>query len=245
MKKIFPILLMLGISLAGSAQKNEYKIKMKIDGMKESPCYLINYFGQQRYYKDTAQFNNDGLVVFEGPEHHKGGIYGVYTGGKLLFEIVINKEAVIDLETDTNDYVGNMKINKSRENEVFFEHLKLVTDKQKASQPLRNKLNDKKTSDKEKKKINEELIAIGKEINAYRLGVIKDNPDLFVSVIFKTMKETEAPEFTEVENDSIKRLLKYQYIKSHYFDEVDFSDARINYTPLYHNKIEKYFKNVL
>ena len=56
-------------------------------------------------------------------------------------------------------------------------------------------------------------MAVGEEINDYRLGVIKDNPDLFVSVIFKTMKETEAPEFAEVENDSIKRLLKYQYIK--------------------------------
>ena len=65
MKNLFSILLILCISFAGFSQKSNYKIKMKIDGMKESPCYLINYFGQQRYYKDTAQFNNDGLVIFE------------------------------------------------------------------------------------------------------------------------------------------------------------------------------------
>ena len=29
------------------------------------------------------------------------------------------------------------------------------------------------------------------------------------------------------------------------WDDVDFSDARINYTPLYHNKLEKYFKSVI
>jgi peroxiredoxin len=245
MKNIFPILLILTISLTGFSQKNGYKIKMKIDGIKESPCYLINYFGQQRYYKDTAQFNNDGLVIFEGEEHHQGGIYGVFTAGKLLFELVINGESLIDLETDTLNYIEHMKVKASKENQVFFEHLQLINEKQKAAQPSRNKLSLESTSDKEKKKINAALTLIGKEINTYRLTVIKENPDLFVSVIFKTMKETEAPDFEEVKNDSLKRLMKYEYVKKHYFDDVDFSDARINYSPLYHNKIEKYFKNIV
>tara|TARA_B100000809_G_scaffold243810_1_gene269176 strand:+ start:9240 stop:10715 length:1476 start_codon:yes stop_codon:yes gene_type:complete len=245
MKNLLSTLLILSISFAGFSQKTDYKIKMKIDGIKESPCYLINYFGQQRYYKDTAQFNNDGLVIFEGKEHHQGGIYGVYTDGKLLFEIVINGEKLIDLETDTNDYVGNMKIKTSKENQVFFDHLKLISGKQKASQPLRAKLANKETSEKEKKKINDELTAVGEEINTYRLNVVKENPNLFVSVIFKTMKEPKAPEFSEIENDSLKRLMKYEYIKNHFFDDVDFSDARINYTPLYHNKIDKYFKSIV
>ena len=245
MKKIVPILFILVISLTGFAQKNAYKIKMKIDGLKESPCYLINYFGQQRYYKDTAQFNNDGLVIFEGEEHHPGGIYGVYTGGKLLFEIVLNGEALVDLETDTLNFIEHMTIKKSTENQIFFEHLKLINEKQKAAEPARKRLSLDSTSDKEKKKINEKLILVGNEINAYRLNVIKENPSLFVSVIFKTMKEAEAPEFENIKNDSLKKLMKYEYVKTHYFDNVDFSDPRINYTPLYHNKIEKYFKSIV
>jgi peroxiredoxin len=245
MKKIFPILLILTISLTGFSQKNGYKIKMKIDGLKESPCYLINYFGQQRYYKDTAQFNNDGLVIFEGEEHHQGGIYGVFTDGKLLFELVINGEPLIDLETDTLNFIEHMKVKASKENQLFFDHLKLINEKQKAAEPSRKKLSLESTSDKEKKKINAALTLIGKEINAYRLTIIKENPDLFVSVIFKTMKETEAPDFPAIKNDSLKRLMKYEYVKTHYFDDVDFSDARINYTPLYHNKIEKYFKSIV
>ena len=48
-----------------------------------------------------------------------------------------------------------------------------------------------------------------------------------------------------VEDDSLKQLRKYEYLKNHFFDNVDFSDARINYTPLYHNKLERYFKSVV
>ena len=150
MKKLLPILLMLCFSLAGNAQNKGFKIKMKIEGMKESPCYLINYFGVQRYYKDTANFNKDGVVVFEGKEHHPGGIYAVYTGGKILFEFVINGEPIVELETDTLDYINNMVVKKSEENKVFFEHLKFINEKQKESDPLRKKASAEGISDKEK-----------------------------------------------------------------------------------------------
>jgi peroxiredoxin len=245
MKKYLPILFMLCFSLAGFSQNKDYKIKMEIKGMQDSACYLINYFGSQRYYKDTAQFNKEGVIIFSGKKQHPGGIYAVYTGGKMLFEFIINNEDVIDLKTDTNDYIMNMVVKKSEENKVFFDHIKFITKKQRESQPIRSKVNAKETSEKEKKELNKQLAAIGKEVNKYRLNIIDKYPNLFVSVIFKTMKEPEAPGFNEIKNDSLKRFKKYEYIKTHFFDEVDFSDPRINYTPLYHNKIEKYFKSVV
>lgn len=245
MKKFLYLTVILILSSTAFSQKDEFKIKMKIDGMQDSACYLINYFGSQRYYKDTANFDKNGVVVFSGPKHHQGGIYGVFTGGKLLFEIVLNNEPVVDLVTDTNDYIGSMKVNKSEENKLFFEHLKFITKHQKDSEPLRRKIQNKSLSEKERKEISAQLTQIGVDINKYRLGIIDKYPESLVSVIFKTMKEPEAPAFEEIKNDSTKRYTKYIYIKDHYFDDVDFSDARINYTPLYHNKIEKFFKQVV
>lgn len=245
MKKLLAFIFVLFIGISSFAQKDSFKIKMKVDGMKDVPCYLINYFGKQRYYKDTANFNSEGVVVFSGKKHHHGGIYGVYSQDKLLFEIVINDEPVIELETDTLNYIQNMKVKKSEENKAFFDHLKIVTLKQLESKPLQDKYNSKDISEKEKKELGEKLARLGDEINEFRLNVIDKHPDLFVAKIFKTMKEPTPPDFKEVESDSLRRYKRYIYLKDHYFDEVDFSDPRINYTPLYHNKIEKYFKQIV
>ena len=103
MKKFLYLIVILILSSTAFSQKDEFKIKMKIDGMQDSACYLINYFGSQRYYKDTANFDKNGVVIFSGPKHHQGGIYGIFTGGKLLFEIVLNNETIIYLFNDTND----------------------------------------------------------------------------------------------------------------------------------------------
>ncbi len=245
MKKILSILLILCFSLPGFSQNKGYKIKIEIKGMQDSACYLINYFGNQRYYKDTAQFNKDGVVIFSGKKELQGGMYGVFTSGKLLFDIIVTDEPIVDLKTDTSDYVMHMEVKKSDENRVFFDHFKFMTEKQRSSQPLRAKLNDKNTSEKKKKEITDQLANIGVEIKNYRLNIIEKYPKLFVSKIFKTMKEPEVPEFKDIKNDSLQRLLKYEYIKNHFFDEVDFSDSRINYTPFYQQKLEKYFKNIV
>jgi peroxiredoxin len=245
MKNFLTLSIVLLFSFSAFSQKDAFKIKMTVKGLQDSSCYLINYFGNQRYYKDTSTFNKEGVVIFSGKEHHPGGIYGVYTSGKLLFEIVINGEPLVELETDTLDYINNMVVKKSEENKIFFDHLKFITKKQQESEPFRKKQAQAGLTEKETKEVNDELAKIGKEINDYRVDIINKYPNLFVSVIFKTMREPEIPEFEDVKNDSIKRQLKYDYLKAHYFDDVDFSDARINYTPLYHNKIEKYFESIV
>ena len=245
MKKLLSTLLIICFSLAAFSQNKGYEIKLKVNGMKDSTCYLINYYGKQRYYKDTAQFNNKGVAIFKGEEQHHGGIYTLYTGGKILFEFVINGESVIDLETDTTDYINSMKVNKSEENKVFFENIKFIGKKQKESQPFRATMNNKDALEKDKDIARKKLNTIGKEIYAFRMDIIKNHPELFVSAFFKNMKEPEVPQFEDIKNDSLLRLLKYEYVKTHYWDNVDFSDARINYTPIYHNKLEKYFKSVI
>ena len=221
MKNILSFTVAFFICLAAFSQKDVFKVKMKVEGMQDSACYLINYFGSQRYYKDTANFDKNGVVIFSGTEHHPGGIYGVFTEGKLLFEIVLNREPSVDLETKGTDYIANMKVNKSEENKLFFEHLKLIGKLQKDAEPIREKLKDESINTKEKEELSEKLNNIGKEINNYRLGIIEKHPKTLVAVIFKTMKEPEAPKFEDAENDSIRRIKNYYYVKEHYFDDVD------------------------
>ena len=64
MKKILAFTAALLLSFAAFSQKDAFKVKMKIEGLQDSTCYLINYFGSQRYYRDTANFDKNGVVVF-------------------------------------------------------------------------------------------------------------------------------------------------------------------------------------
>lgn len=244
MKKILSILFVTCFSLAGFSQNKGYQIKIKIKDIQDTTCYLISYFGNQRYYKDTATFDKNDVAIFSGKKQIEGGIYSVYVGGKVLFEIVID-EPIIELSTDTSNYIKNMVIKKSAENQLFLDHILFAGEKQQKAQKLRTEYADENLKEKRKKAIEKELNGIDKEVKAYQQNIIKEHPKSFVANIFHAMIEPETPEFNEEKNDSIKKALRYHYYKNHFFDHIDFTDARINRTPIYHNKLEKYFKSVV
>ncbi|MCW8897336.1 MAG: redoxin domain-containing protein [Flavobacteriales bacterium] len=240
MKKLFPILFLLSLSVSIFAQNNKYSIKLKVEGLKNTDLFLINYYGNQRYYKDTAKVNDKGIAHFTGVNNIEYGIYGVFHNGRILFEILVN-EPIIEIETDTLNPVKNMVVKKSEENKLFLEHLLHVGKIQENATKLREKHKQETTSTEEKKEIEKQLADIEKEVQDYRLSIIKKHPATFVAALFKAMKEPETTEFDTIQNDSILQYTRYQYYKKHFFDDIDFSDERLIRSPLYHNKIEKYF----
>lgn len=240
MKKLLPILFLISLSITVFGQKNTYSIKLKIDGLKNTDCYLINYYGNQRYYKDTAKVNENGIAHFTGTKTIESGIYGVFHNGKILFELLVD-EPVIEIETDTLNPNKNMVVKKSVENKLFLDHLLHVGKIQENATKLREKHKLETTSAEEKKEIEMQLATIEKQVQDYRLSIIEKHPETFVAALFKAMKEPETNELDTIQNDSILQYTRYQYYKNHFFDDLDFNDDRLVRSPLYHNKIEKYF----
>lgn len=244
MKKLLVIAIISSFCLTALAGNDGYKIKIKFKGLKDSTVYLGNYFGNKQYYKDTAKIDANGMCVFEGKEPLPGGIYSVIYNNMMLFELVVN-EPLIEIETDTLNYVKNMVIKKSEENKLFYKHLLFVGDKQKSLVELQAKLADEKTPEAEKKTIQEQLDKLNLDIKLLREDIMKNNPKSFVTALFNAMKEPEIPEFSEEKNDSIVRFKKYYYMKDHFWEGFDFKDDRLIRTPIYHNKLEKYFNKIV
>lgn len=245
MKKLLVITIISSFCLTAFAGNDGFKIKIKFKGLKDTTVYLGSFFGDKQYYKDTAKVDENGVCVFDGKEALPGGMYNVFFNNSMeLFQLVVT-EPLIEMETDTLDYIKNMVIKKSEENKLFFKQMIFVGEKQRTAMELQAKIADEKTSEIEKKKIKEDLDKINEEVKQFRLDLMKNNPNSFVTAIFKAMKEPEIPIFSEEKNDSIIRYKQYYYFKDHFWDDFDFKDDRLVRTQFYHNKLEKYFNKII
>jgi peroxiredoxin len=72
------------------------------------------------------------------------------------------------------------------------------------------------------------------------LDFIKANPSTFTAKIFETIEEPEIPEAPILPNGQKDSTFAFRYYKAHFFDHFDFSDGRLLYTPVFHNKIKQY-----
>lgn len=224
-----------------------YEITIKIKGAPNTKHYLGYYYGDKQFLKDSTFTDATGKMVFKGKGNLQGGIYLIASAEKaLLFDFVVTEQNFY-LETDTENYMMNMKVKGSPENEVFFTYSKYTNALSDRATPL-----DKAYKEaREKKDTSAERIAkeglekIETELTDYRTNIIKQYPNMLLSKIFKMMRDVQIPDAPILPNGRKDSTFAYQYYKTHYFDNFDFSDDRITYTPVFHNRLEYYITKVI
>ena len=113
-----------------------YEIKIHINGMRDSTIYLGNHYGEKQYVRDTLKLDQDGWATFKGNDSLPGGIYLIVMPSKTYFEIIVNEQK-FTIETDTIDFIKNMKISGSLENKLFNDHQRYIIEKTKSSQEIK------------------------------------------------------------------------------------------------------------
>ncbi len=219
-----------------------YSIKVKVNGLKDSTCYLGHYFGQKQYTPvDTAKADGAGNIVFSKKKLLKEGVYLVIVPGT-YFELIIGAEQDLKIDTDTSNYIYNMKTKGSLENEIFYNFQKVMIDKSKEAQLLV----EKQKSSKNKDSITiykEKLVALQNFIKEYKATMFKQYPTTLTTKLLRAADEPEVPDFKTPEG-KVDSLKAYHYYKNHYFDNYDFSDERMMRTPIFIPRIDKFMKEM-
>ncbi len=234
------LILFLTVALSIRVKSGGYEIKVHINGLKDTVCYLGNHYGDKQYIRDTSRLDKDGWCLFHGKDSLPGGIYLVVMPNKTYFEILVNEQK-FTVETDTLDFITNFKSTNSLENKLFNEHQRFIIEKSKETQGMKTRLDINKNNPDSAKAIRERISVVDKEVKTYRLKLMADYPKTLIAKLFKTMSEPEIPEPPKDDKGNITdSSFQFRYYKAHFWDNVDFSDERILRTPIFQNKIKTY-----
>lgn len=226
------------VGFAGPPEGHDIKIIVK--GFKEgTTCILGNYYGDKQYIKDSAKVGPNGALVFKGNDKYPQGIYLLIPDNKKYFDLVIDEGQHFTLESDTTDYIANMKVKGSEENNFFYSYQKFIITQQKLIQPLRTILKTAKDKDSIKT-ITDRISKIDTDVKNYKRNFIKEHPGSFIAKLFKAMEDPEIPPAPILPNGRKDSLFPYHYYKAHFFDNIDFSDERLLRSPIFHPKIKEY-----
>ena len=236
--------LLLNSYVGISKDKEAYNIKIKINNISNTECYMGYHFAEKQYVSDTLKVDEKGNMIYTGTKPLDGGIYLVVTPNKKYFEVIIAGETEFSLETDTLDFVKHMKVKGSKENEWFYAYLNYMANKSKELEPLNKRYEALKSNKDSVELLRSKMSKIDKEIKDYKVNFMKENPASFLAKIFRTSQDPEVPEAPKLPNGKKDSTFAYKYFKSHFFDGVDFSDARLLRTPLIYNKYKQYLEKL-
>ena len=183
------------------------------------------------------------LAVFKGTDNLPPGIYAIFFPGKALrTEFLIDKEQIISVTADTADLVNKTLVTGSKENILYDQYQKVAATKGRLIQQELNAYRASAT--KEDSVLHEKNYnTYNKELNDYREGIIKNQPNSMMAALLKAMKEPVYPSTVPVtRQDSINNYNEY---KKHYWDGISFMDDRIIRTPFFLKKLERYYREVI
>lgn len=227
------------LSFAG----DDLYLKIRIEGYQDTTLLLTSYHGDKIKLIDTAFVTKSGYFIFENKAVLPGGIYmAVSPGKKKLFEFILNDNQRFSLSTDTLNYALNLKVKGSKENSVFYNYLKFNEEQYQSTKLLKNQLLNTSNAIGEYEKIISSIDSINHVSTNYKLEIIQENPNLFVSKLLSAMREVEIPDSI---TNSIDSTLAYKYLKKHYWDYFDLSDSRLLRTPLLSKKVNEYFDQLV
>ncbi len=245
MKKIWiacqlMIFLILASCREDIAQGYDYTIKIR--NFKDTVAYLGYNFGDQKFVKDTSRvFNGNTLHFHNDTTNLPQGVYFVYSPS-VYFEFIVN-EPKFTLETDTANFVGDMKVEGSKENRLFNNFQKYMASKQSESNALAGRVDSlQKIHDSTAiAVIRKRLTEISDSIKTYQKNLISENAGTYVAKLVQGMQKPVVPE--PPKNDTSRTAEKnwqFYYYKNHFFDNFNIADSGLLRSPIYQPKIDEY-----
>ncbi|NOQ27224.1 MAG: DUF5106 domain-containing protein [Bacteroidales bacterium] len=250
MKRTFNILIvLLLVSTCNTLFSQSYKLDIKISDLKDAEIYLGHYYAGKTYVKDTIRLDKNGKGTFTGDSLLDQGIYIVILPTKKYFDILIGDDQEFSIETSAKELTKNLKIKGSTENIAFNEFQLYMNDKTQESLKIQARLKNLDENSDSVLISKDRLNVLSTEIKDYwNVKIIEYEGTLF-SVILRATKNVEIPEIEipdHIQNkDSARWFQSYNYSSQHYFDNIDFSDARLLRTPFLNTKLETFFTKIL
>ena len=234
--RIFLAIMMVFVGGAGFAQP----MKFTLEGLGTDTVFLARYFGPKLYYADTA-ISKAGVAMFDGTKH-VGGLMAVVTKKGQYFDFIHDKEE-IDMKTDSlNNMTAYMQVRKSENNKAFYDYVKYMKKHRDKLTPFQKEYETVRDGSKRQEELKLLMKECDDSVINYQKKLIVKYTGFFVSDMVKMSMDIDLPEPPKDENGVITDSnYVYQYYVNHYWDNFNLKDARIVNTPIYQQRLDKYF----
>lgn len=255
MKKfLFPMLFCFLFPIAEQVAAQGYNIQITVPQMPGKNIILANYFEGKVYAVDTAKLDMKGVGSFtDSKKRLARGMYLLLFSNSNYFDLIIGDTQKFSIKSDTLDVIRNIEFVGSPENTAFRDFQRFMLEENQKSRKIREEYD--KDPDKDKEEVRKAYSArfdeADKEVRAYIKQMVKQYPNSALATFANFTLSPEIPDFTKIVPENTKdrdmeiRRQAYFYSKKHFWDNTNFADSTLIRTPIFKNKLDEYFKNMV
>jgi peroxiredoxin len=225
-------LFLLVLLLPFVSRAQTFSVAGAIAGLNDKKIVISNFYGNEDREVDSVFTDAKGQFSYPVPDFFETGMYRFRFSGNQYIDLIFSNEN-IRFKTDIENLIDELVFEASEENKIWFEYLnrKSMTDyKLELLTPLLSYYpQDDPFYDEAQNKFDRTVA----EMKVFVDSLVKNYPEKFVTRLIKS-------DYTPVPAEITNFSEKIDYMRNHFFDNVDFSDTTLLNSHVFSSKLIQY-----
>lgn len=214
------------------ACSQSFSIKGRIAEFPDTKITIHDFYGAENKKIDSVAVKPDGSFTYTFPKSAYNGMYRLRWGKNQLMDIIFNSENV-EFKTHNLAVIDSLDFSKSTENQLYFNYLKDRNEHEFRLELLHPLLNMYPKDDPFYSQITKHYDLINNQLTVYIENTIAENPNTFASKLIRADFTTRPP-------SNLTEDQHIDFLRTHFFDKIDFSDTTLLFSNVIANKMIQY-----
>lgn len=209
-----------------------HRIEIQVEGLELDTAIVGYHFGSQKYAHDTVVFNKEGKFLLTGADELPSGIYFIFKKGFYIEFIVADQQ--FGIQTETSKGYSDMKIQNSKENELFRHFQLRMGGFQKRSGSISERLKTASSQDSVALLQHQRDLAL--QVKTFQDSLIRENENAYVAKVVTMLRNMSGRPVTSEE--------ELKALRGNYLEFVE-NPKDLMRTPTLIAYVSSYFSNIV
>jgi peroxiredoxin len=218
-------------------------ITIQLQGAPTGLAYLIGFYGDQRYRVDSAQVSPEGTMHFENNEPYQQGFMALVLPDDTNFQLLVSEDQTFTMKAQAGNITKTMEVEGSLDNQMLYKDLQMMQAQRPLLRQISEQMQGLPRDGEEFRKLRDQREKINAEREKALESHFQEYPNSFFTKFRKASKNPVIKDFFKPDGSLDQATQTYVY-RTEMWDDIDFSDERLLYTPVIGNKLERYIKEL-
>jgi len=200
-------------------------------------------FQDRQYLADSARMDANGVILLKRAEPYKPGLLYVALKQGGALQLLITEDQTFEMTTNINDLAGAMQVTGSLDNEILYKSFKIESAIQAKMNPLSQQMKGLDKNDPKYQQIKAQRDVLVGERKTSLDNLFQQYPNSFFTAFKKAGQNPTVKDIRNADGSINEQAQVYAY-RTEFWDNVDFSDDRLLYTPVITNKLKRYINEL-
>ena len=229
-----------GATLPRTAAADSTRIEVRIEGLQAGTARLVGTYGDQNYIADTAVIDATGRFVLRRERPLQSGFYYFLLPGQKNFSLLVDQEdQFMTLRANIADIPGTMQVTNSINTELLYRNARFQSAQEPELNQLGQVIRSSPANSPEYQQAKDRQNALLADRKAHLDTIFREHPNAFFTKFKIAGQNPDWPEFRKPNGD-LDTMRNLAYYREHFWDNVDFTDDRMLFTPVIFNKLKRY-----